>query len=127
MRPDTDTRNPLTVAGRHPSCLLRPTRRGVALLGAWTMIDFAAFLTTREDSRLICSIVARAGVSDRLSLAMDIEAVHNCGYPLDLRALLDAGAEDFTHDITGIRRYLDRDTGKLRDCFVPRFARQKRE
>jgi hypothetical protein len=57
---------------------------------------------------------------------MDLTACHANGCPLDLQALLDAAdinQFDFTHDILGIRQHLDRQTGKLKDCFVPRYAK----
>jgi len=53
---------------------------------------------------------------------MDLAAVHANGCPLDLAGLYDATPLDFCHDIYGIRRHLDRTTGKLGDCFIPRYA-----
>lgn len=55
-------------------------------------------------------------------LSMDIEATHCNGCPLDLWGLLEAGVSDFLHDITGIVRHLDRRTGRLTNCFLPRYA-----
>jgi len=52
---------------------------------------------------------------------MDIEACH-AGCPLKLDALLAADDFNFSHDVMGIRRHLDRETGKLEDHFLPRFA-----
>ncbi len=43
-------------------------------------------------------------------------------WPLDLRKLLDAPEPHFAHDVFGIRRYLDRTTGKLRGFFNPRCS-----
>lgn len=54
---------------------------------------------------------------------MDIEATHCNGCPLDLAALASAPEPHFSHDIFGIRRHLDRETGKLEDHFRPRHAR----
>ncbi len=58
---------------------------------------------------------------DRISLMMDLDSVPN----LDLAGLLEASPLDFTHDICGIYRHMDRSTypGKLMDCFVPRYCR----
>jgi hypothetical protein len=61
---------------------------------------------------------------DRLSMLMDLDAVHTRVMPLDLTALLNADAANFAHDIGGIRRHLNRDTIQLEDFFVPRFAKQ---
>lgn len=61
-------------------------------------------------------------VSDREHvLIAAIVACHGGSCPLRLQELLDAEANDFAHDILGIRRHLDRETGKLQDCFLPRY------
>lgn len=91
-------------------------------------VRFAQF--TREDSETVRRIVERAagrferfGVKlDRLSLHMDLSAVH-AERPLNLDAMLAGSDLDFSHDICGIMKHMDRKTGSLRDCFVPRFAR----
>ena len=86
-----------------------------------------SFTTTRKDTATIALIVRRAmkELKDRdtsLHLMMDISAVHANGCKLDLDALLKADDANFMHDIMGIRTHLNRETGKLMDCFVPRFA-----
>lgn len=53
---------------------------------------------------------------------MDITATHANGCRLDLARLLAAGDGDFAHDVLGIRRHLNRDTGELEGFFVPRLA-----
>jgi hypothetical protein len=60
---------------------------------------------------------------DRTSTYMDLIACHNGGCPLDFEAM--ATWEDFgqvAHDVAGIGRYLDRETGKIVGFFHPRFA-----
>lgn len=57
-----------------------------------------------------------------LDATMDIDACHNNGCPLKLHELLEADDFNFAHDAFGIRRHIDRTTGKLQDCFVPRYA-----
>lgn len=60
-----------------------------------------------------------------LDAAMDITACHaNCPLQLDemLAALETAHKSDVVHDLLGIRRHLDRDTCKLMNCFIPRYA-----
>lgn len=42
--------------------------------------------------------------------------------PLRLEALLHADDLNFTHDVFGILRHIDTETGALRDCFCPRFT-----
>ena len=56
---------------------------------------------------------------DAVSLSMDLTVCHNMGH-VDLQTLLDADFAAFAHDINGIARHLDRDTGEMNDCFVPR-------
>jgi len=61
---------------------------------------------------------------DYQSLIMDITAVHANGCKLDLIGLFSADDFNFTHDVFGICRHIDRDTGKLKNCFIPRYADQ---
>lgn len=56
---------------------------------------------------------------------MDITATHANGCPLKLAELLAADDFNFSHDVAGIYRHLDRTTGKLLDCFLPRFAQKQ--
>lgn len=67
---------------------------------------------------------ARAGVKlDFIDTSMDITACHLNGNPLDLEKLLKADPFNFAHDITGIARHIDRETGQLKDCFLPRCSK----
>jgi hypothetical protein len=59
---------------------------------------------------------------DKLTALMDIEAAHCNGCPLDLNKLLEAPDADFSHDVFGIRRHIDRETGQIGGCFLPRTA-----
>jgi len=82
--------------------------------------------TSKEDCEVIEKIVERAQElrieRDILDLEMDIEAAHeNC--PLRLKELLDADKFNFLHDVYGIINNLNRETGKLENCFLPRFAK----
>jgi len=58
---------------------------------------------------------------DMVSIIMDLDAA-NTQYPLRWAAFLHADDSNFTHDILGIYRHLNRETGELEDCFVPRYA-----
>lgn len=58
----------------------------------------------------------------RQNLLMDLTACHGNGTPLDLDKLLAADEFNFLHDVEGISRKIDRDTGRLTDCFLPRCA-----
>jgi hypothetical protein len=65
-------------------------------------------------------LTKRDRLGRRLNLIMDLTACHANGNPLDLEKL--AAADDFNvaHDVGGISRNIDRDTGKLANCFSPR-------
>lgn len=87
------------------------------------MLKEVSFETTKEESKTISRIVERACVNERLSLTMDLSACHANGCPLDFEKLL--GFEDFSfyHDVWGIRNHINRTTGKLEHCFLPRCAK----
>jgi hypothetical protein len=86
---------------------------------------------TPDDADLVHTIAVRAvsiatkeGIDYSLQDAeMDITAAHLNGCPLRLQDLAIARLGEFGHDVFGIRRHLNRDTGKLRDHFHPRYAR----
>lgn len=92
-------------------------------------VEFAKF--TDEERHTVDAIVDRArraylsaGMEPptKMDLHMDISAVA-ARTPLRLDDWLEADDFNFTHDVGGIRRHLNRQTGELMDCFVPRFAR----
>lgn len=57
------------------------------------------------------------------SCTMDLTAFHLNGCPLDLDSLAKAKPCDLIHDVAGIREHINRETGKLEDCFLPRYAK----
>ena len=59
---------------------------------------------------------------NRMTVHMDVTATHANGCALRLAELLEADDFNFAHDLYGIDRHLDRNTGKLTDHFLPRFA-----
>lgn len=59
--------------------------------------------------------------SQRVHVRMDLTAC-NSTCPLDYEKLLGFPDFDFTHDICGINRHLDRETFQLKNCFCPRCA-----
>ncbi|KKL25150.1 hypothetical protein LCGC14_2408200 [marine sediment metagenome] len=85
---------------------------------------------SKTEFRIISNIADRAvrmaaesGVQyDKLTALMDVDSAHK-SCPLRLGALLDADDANFAHDVLGIRRHMDRTTGELTDCFVPRYAK----
>jgi len=86
--------------------------------------------TNREDMKLEAKIAKRAVVMakqfnikyDQMTAVMDIDACHNNGNPLKLKELLDADNFNFGHDVFGIRQHINRTTGQLENCFVPRYS-----
>lgn len=89
---------------------------------------------SREELQLILQIVRRyeslltealpeSDMPPRVSMMMDLEACHCNGCPLDLAGLLQAPRDfDFMHDVAGIFRHLNRNTGELKGLFQPRYA-----
>ena len=90
------------------------------------MIDFATLDVSADEHRKIAAAVKRVAVLvggdvDVLSRSMDLAVVH-ASTPLDLDAMAEGDVGDVAHDVFGIARHLDRETGRLGGCFVPRFA-----
>lgn len=83
---------------------------------------------TKRDDVVIRKIVERGWQLDwlresyasKVDMHMDIVACHANGSPLLLEKLLGFDDFNFAHDMSGICRHLNRDTGKLGGCFVPR-------
>lgn len=92
------------------------------------------FDVTASEMTLVLKIVARSASllnleslgSSRQSLAMDLCACHLNGCPLNFKRLLEFPEFDFLHDAAGIIRHMDRSTGKVTDCFLPRSAKVQR-
>ncbi len=87
-----------------------------------------SFKVSKTEMDLINQIVNRVmtmGIKGytRMDCVMDITACHANGSPLDLVRLLAADEFNFAHDVLGIRNHIDRQTGELKNCFVPRFSR----
>lgn len=89
-----------------------------------------SFKTSKFEHELINQIADRAvalatkhgSKYDKMTATMDVTACHANGCELDLNKLLGAPEHEFAHDIGGIRNHINRRTGKLEDCFVPRCA-----
>lgn len=84
-----------------------------------TNLEAAAKIADRASA----AFVQRVG--GRMSFIMDLLAAdgQNGNPPIDLDALAAADYFNFAHDAYGISGHMDRSTGKLTDCFLPRFAR----
>lgn len=82
----------------------------------------------KESEPAVEAIVNRAALlglakEGRQALWADLAVVHNHGCPLAFYRLADFDSVDFIHDIEGIQRHLNRQTGKLEDYFLPRCAK----
>lgn len=72
------------------------------------------------------ALYRRHGIADtRTAIVMDLDNTDR-HMPLDAEALLASSDADFAHDMLGIRRHIDRETGTLTGCFTPRYARPAR-
>jgi len=80
---------------------------------------------SKSDHKIINKIAKRAvkmGIDwNPISIVMDITTCH-FNSPLRLDELLGANDINFTHDIVGINKHLNRKTGKLRNHFTPRYS-----
>jgi hypothetical protein len=87
------------------------------------MINWKA---TKTEHELLTKISKRAYKlnpdSDYMTIEMDISACHLNGCPLKLKELLESDESNFGHDVFGIQRFINRDNGKLENCFLPRFS-----
>jgi hypothetical protein len=89
-----------------------------------------SFAVKKDEARIIAKIAARAiSLAASASIAyefidadMDITATHVNGCPLRLDDLLAADEFNFAHDVFGIRRNINRETGTLENCFSPRYS-----
>jgi len=83
---------------------------------------------TLDQMAIIAKIAARAvemanqNKYTRMTAIMDISTC-NSSCPLRLDDLLAADDFNFAHDVFGINQHLNRETGELNDCFLPRFAK----
>jgi len=87
------------------------------------MIDWNK--TTNEDLDLIRDIAKRAvdlePDLDYSTIEMDITAAHTAN-PLKLDELLHTDSMNFAHDVFGINQNINRDSGEMNNCFLPRYA-----
>lgn len=88
------------------------------------------FDVTEEENALIKKIAERAEKEvfgpdhvpqSQMDTIMDLSATIAQGCPLKLQELLDADLGNFGHDVAGIRRHINRETGLLEGGFLPRF------
>lgn len=82
---------------------------------------------SKKDERNISKLVWRAWrmnkelFGDRITTKLDLTVAH-ASTPLKLVELYACSDSDFLHDIVGINRHLDHETGEFKNFFVPRLA-----
>lgn len=95
------------------------------------MTKLADFSENRKQAVEACKRVERMCGKPkgykRINLIMDLTAADgvNGNDPLDWDRLLAADDFNFLHDVTGICRHMNRDTGELMNCFVPRCRKRE--
>ena len=82
---------------------------------------------SKEDHDTLVALATRVkgelNTPDEFStVMMDFTACHANGCALKLKELLVAERFDFSHDYFGIRQHINRKTGQLEGCFLPRYA-----
>ena len=86
------------------------------------------FSLSQDDFRHVETILQRferiAGPlrSERAGVMMDLIACHNGACAIDFAAMARGNEIDLAHDVAGIFRHFDRETGELTECFTPRHA-----
>lgn len=81
--------------------------------------------TNDKDFDLLVLLARRASSElhfDYRTTLMDVQACYGNGNSLDLASLVKAAPGDFAHDVAGIWQNIDRETGKLLNCFAPRYS-----
>jgi hypothetical protein len=84
---------------------------------------------TKTDIKNIKKVITRVraleyGQDNIKNIDMDISACHISENPLDFDKLLSFDDFSFVHDVYGIQKNIDRETGKLMNCFCPRCSKQ---
>lgn len=91
----------------------------------------AKFHATPEELATIKKITDRLATlrkekyTDDQHWRMNLIACNTNGTPMDFDKLLHAPDFDFIHDLYGIEKHLDKETGKLTGYFLPRCAKPK--
>lgn len=102
----------MTTSAADMATIVQLTKRMVAMVEAYGAVQLA-----RDKGAIVAS---------SMQLGLDVAMVHS-RTPLELGQLLLTSDDDFTHDMTGIARNVDRLTGYLRDGFTPRNLKRSPE
>lgn len=61
--------------------------------------------------------------ADRMSMFMDLNVARK-EFNMDLDQLLNFDSFNFIHDVLGIARNINRNTKRIKNCFLPRCAKE---
>lgn len=89
-----------------------------------------SFIVPQDDLKKIVQVVEKYiecsdqgwSMDDRLNMIMSLTACHANGTKLDLEGLLKASPIDLSHDVQGVCQNINTNTGKLDNCFLPRYT-----
>ena len=80
----------------------------------------------KEEWDVVCKVMDKASALfpnyKRITMGLDLLNAHD-DVGIDFSRLLAFDNMDFIHDIMGIRNNMNRETGKLENCFLPRCAK----
>lgn len=102
----------MTTSAADMAAIVALTKRMVALVESYGAAQLA------QDKGAI--------IASSMQLGLDVAMVHS-RTPLELGQLLLTSDDDFTHDMAGIARNVDRLTGYLRNGFTPRNLKRPTE
>jgi hypothetical protein len=95
------------------------------------MTDKINWKTNKEERKLLRKTVDRIirlhkpkplTEDDRINITMTLTACHLNGTPLDFEKMLVCDEFTLFHDLVGIEKHMNIDTGKIERCFLPRCA-----
>jgi hypothetical protein len=89
----------------------------------WTTIPEEAELESKIARRAVTMARQLKTEYKLMDCIMDLDACHNNGCPLKLQELLNAEDVNIAHDVGGIHNNLNRKTGQLENCFLPRYSK----
>jgi hypothetical protein len=101
--------------------MTQPTYKEIAKNVSNDDVDLISEIANRYE-RLINR--TRLKSESRFFLRMDLITTHGHACPLDLPGLLAASDTEFSHDVSGILRHLNRGTFVLDDEFRPRYFKR---
>ncbi len=96
-----------------------------------SFVQFVIESTKPDDIVLINRIATRTvdlckryglPAPSQMQMGLDIAIAH-ARRPMNLWTFLRASDEDFTHDVLGISRHVDRESGHMRDGWTPRHLK----